>query len=349
MHIGLDIGRQVIKLVGLEKHKSGFKILKTAQRLIPEESRPYDPEKIDSPLRVIAIKELLRQNNIKPKRVKNLTTGISGTNASVKQITTMDMSKEELDSSMNYEARKHIPMDGTDAVIDYQILGPNRSEVDKIDVALIACTKRVLNNHLGMLNDSGMKPGIVDVDPVAVMNAFLSTQSLPEEGVVVVLDIGAVTTSLIVWGSQDLFFTRDLPVGVHDMVKDVSKRKSMDYMTAQSELNKLGVDAFKKEEGSTGMISITDRSALDNFVEDVRRTLRFYAKSSNQSHFTAIYLSGGGSSIVGLCDLIQDRLQLDSTVFNPFSGMDMKEELLEGDPSQYSIAAGLAIRGCSQS
>ena len=75
----------------------------------------------------------------------------------------------------------------------------------------------------------------------------------------------------------------------------------------------------------------------------------YSALMAEKSGYKAIYLSGGGSSIVGLCDLIQDRLQLDSTVFNPFSGMDMKEELLEGDPSQYSIAAGLAIRGCSQS
>ena len=349
MHIGLDIGRQVIKLVSLEKNKSGYKILKTAQRLIPDQNRPYDPEKIDSQIRVIAIKELLRQLGVKPKRVKNLITGISGTNASVKQITTMDMSSEELDSSMNFEARKHIPMDGTDAVIDYQILGPNRSEVDKIDVALIACTKRVLSNHINMLTDSGMKPGVVDVDPVAVMNGFLASQNLPEEGVVVILDIGAVTSSLIVWGVQDMFFTRDLPIGVHDLVKDIAARRSLDYLNAQSELISSGVDAFKKEEESEGIISVTDRSALENFVEDLRRTLRFYAKSSNQSHFTGIYLTGGGSSISGLDELIQERLQLDTTVFDPFSGMDIKKDMIEGSPSQYAIATGLAIRGANSS
>ncbi len=349
MYIGLDIGRQVVKLVALEKIKSGFKVIKTSQRLIPEQNRPYDPEKIDSPMRVIAIKELLRQNGIKPKRLKNLITGISGTNASVKQITTLEMAKNELESSMNFEARKHIPMDGTDAVIDYQILGPNRHEVDKIDVALIACTKRVLSAHLDMVKDSGIKPGIVDVDPVAVMNSFLAAHSLPDEGVVVLLDIGAVTSSLIVWGNQDMFFTRDLPIGIHELVKDISSRKSLDYLTAQSELLSIGVEAFKKTEENTGIISVTERSALENFIEDVRRTLRFYAKSSNQSHFTGIYLSGGGSSISGLDALMQERLQLDTVVFNPFSGMEMKDEILEGDPSQYTIASGLAIRGCNES
>ena len=73
MYIGLDIGRQVVKLVALEKSKTGFKVVKTAQRVIPDQSRPYDPEKIDLPIRVIAIKELLRQNGIKPKRISKKT------------------------------------------------------------------------------------------------------------------------------------------------------------------------------------------------------------------------------------------------------------------------------------
>ena len=258
------------------------------------------------------------------------------------------MAQDELESSMNFEARKHIPMDGTDAIIDYQILGPNRSEVDKIDVALIACTKRVLNNHITMLRDAGMKPGIIDVDPVALMNGFLASQGLPEEGVAVILDIGAVTSSLIVWGLQDMFFTRDLPIGVHDLVKDVSSRRSLDYLAAQSELISSGVDSFKKEEESEGIIAVSDRSALENFIEDVRRTLRFYAKSSNQSHFSGIYITGGGSSILGLDKLIQEKLQLDTSVFDPFSGMDIKDDIVEGNRSQYAIATGLAVRGINK-
>ena len=72
MYIGLDIGRQVVKLVALEKSKTGYKVVKTAQRFIPDQNRPYDPEKVDLPIRVIAIKELLRQNGIKPKRLKKM-------------------------------------------------------------------------------------------------------------------------------------------------------------------------------------------------------------------------------------------------------------------------------------
>ena len=136
MNLGLDIGRQFVKAVLLEKNRGGTKIVNTGIRLVPDQNKSYDPELITKPMWVMAVRELMREMNINPKRVKNLVTSLNGTNVSVKQITTMEMPSDELESAMTFEARKHIPMDGTDAVIDYQIIGSNEQEVDKIDVGL---------------------------------------------------------------------------------------------------------------------------------------------------------------------------------------------------------------------
>ena len=119
----------------MNKTKDGYKLLDAGQRLVPEPNQAFDPDKIDTHHWVMAIKELLKQQNLNPKKIKLIATGISGASASVKQITTMEMPAEELESAMTFEARKHIPMDGTDAVIDYQILGSNEKEWvrDEID------------------------------------------------------------------------------------------------------------------------------------------------------------------------------------------------------------------------
>ncbi len=193
MILGLDIGRQYIKAVVIDKHKSGHKLVNHGIRLVPEPNQTFDPEKITQPHWVMAIRELMKEMKINPKRVKNLVTGLNGSDVSVKQITTMDMPEDELHSSMTFEARKHIPMDGSDAVIDFQIFGSNTKEVDKIDVALVACTKKTSTAHLDLLKEVGFKPGIVDVDPIAVMNSFSYANELPEDGAVVLLDIGSVS------------------------------------------------------------------------------------------------------------------------------------------------------------
>ena len=346
MFVGLDIGRQYVKVVAMNKVKDGFKIIDAGFRLVPDPNQAYDPDKLDTHHWVMAIKELLRQQNLNPKKIKLMATGISGSAASVKQITTMEMPAEELDSAMTFEARKHIPMDGTDAVIDYQILGSNEKEVDKIDIGLVACTKGVLNSHIDLLKESGLKPGVIDVDPIAVTNAFTFVKEMPSDGLAVLLDIGALSSSLVVWGSGQQYFTRELPVGGHQFVQEMIKKNNISYTEAQDLLYKDGVSFIinKNDEKNATGLSVAEKSIYDNLIEDMRRSLRFYAKQTGQSFFLKILLTGGAGSTPGLAELISSKLNIETDILNPFEGLEGAEDITLENPSQYALAMGLCIR-----
>ena len=346
MFLGLDIGRQYVKMVAMNKTKDGYKLIDAGQRLVPDPNQAFDPDKIDTHHWVMAIKELLRQQGLNPKKVKVLATSISGASASVKQITTMEMPAEELASAMTFEARKHIPMDGTDAVIDYQILGSNAKEVDKIDVGLVACTKGVLSAHIDLLKECGFKPGVIDVDPIAVTNTFTFLKDIPEDGLAVLLDIGALSSSLIVWGSGQQYFTRDIPIGGHHFVKEVVERREINYTEAQDLLYRDGVSSILKSESGNedSGLSVADRSVFDNIVEDIRRSLRFYAKQTGQSFFLKIFLTGGAAETPGLTDLISSKLSIDCDTLDPFDGIDGADSISVDNSSQYVLAMGLSLR-----
>ena len=346
MNLGLDIGRQFVKAVLLEKNRGGTKIVNTGIRLVPDQNKTYDPESITKPMWVMAIRELMREMNINPKRVKSLVSSLNGTNVSVKQITTMDMPEDELYSSMTFEARKHIPMDGSDAVIDFQVFGPNPKEVDKIDIGLVACTKKVSNAHLELLKEIGFSPGIIDADPIALSNAFANLSKFPEEGAVVLLDIGSVSSSLVVWGRKDQFFTRDIPIGGYHFVSSLSEKLDMDYVSAEDKMMKDGINSFQnKVDSDLDDISVAEKNVFDNLIEDVRRSLRYYAKTTNQSFFTKIMVSGGGASTHGLKEMIEQKLSLNTELFNPFQSLAGFENIDISNPEQYAISTGLAVRG----
>ena len=74
MNLGLDIGRQFVKAVLLDKNRGGTKIVNTGIRLVPDQNKTYDPESITKPMWVMAVRELMREMNINPKRVKNLVS-----------------------------------------------------------------------------------------------------------------------------------------------------------------------------------------------------------------------------------------------------------------------------------
>ena len=348
MFLGLDIGRQYVKMVTAEKTKDGYRVLDAGSRLVPDANSAFDPEKIDRSHWVMAVRELFKQQSFNPKKAKSLITGIGGSSASIKQITTMEMPSEELESAMTFEARKHIPMDGTDAVIDYQILGSNKQEVDKIDVGLVACTKGTLTNHMDLLKECGLKAGIVDVNPIAMSNAFSFVKNMPEDGLVVMLDIGAVSSGLVVYGINQQFFTRDLPIGSHHFVKEISEKKEIGYTQAQDSLFKEGILASKTQTDDVsqeGSVSLAERTVYDSIVEDVRRSLRFYAKQTGQSFFLKIFLSGGGASTPGLAEFVNQKLNIECAVFDPFENVEGKEKLSISNPSQFTTALGLGIRG----
>jgi len=345
MFLGLDIGRQYVKMVAADQTKDGYKLVDAGSRLVPEPNSAYDPEKIDQAHWVMAVKELFRQQGFNPKKAKSIITGINGSSASIKQITTMEMPSDELESAMTFEARKHIPMDGTDAVIDYQIIGSNKKEVDKIDVGLVACTKGVLNNHLDLLKDCGLKPGIVDVNPIAMSNAFSFIKDVPEDGLVVMLDVGAVSSTLVVYGKGEQFFTRDLPIGGHHFVKELSDKKEVGYIDAQDTLYREGLSASNGSEVEGQGVGIAERTVYDSLIEDMRRSLRFYAKQTGQSFFLKIFLTGGAAGTPGLAQEVNEKLNIECAVFDPFESMVGADDVSISNPSQYTTALGLGIRG----
>ena len=67
MFLGLDIGRQYVKMVSVDKIKDGYKVLDAGSRLVPEPNSAFDPEKIDQTHWVMAVKEL-KTARTKPKK-----------------------------------------------------------------------------------------------------------------------------------------------------------------------------------------------------------------------------------------------------------------------------------------
>ena len=130
----------------------------------------------------------------------------------IREIATLDMPDKELSVSLELEAKKHIPLDGTDPIIDYHHLGVNNKEIDKINVLLTSTTKNIIQEHATMIKNSGFKPNIFDTDPIAISNNYQFNYELPEEGTDVILNIGNSSTNVVVWGKNCPFFSRNIDI-----------------------------------------------------------------------------------------------------------------------------------------
>ena len=91
-------------------------------------------------------------------------------------------------------------------------------------------------------------------------------------------------------------------------------------------------------------LEIAEKTIVNNLIDDIRKSLRYYAKSNNgNANFKRLFISGGFAELEGLKEQIKDELRIESEILNPFNNIssDMRIE----NPSKYSVAVGLALRG----
>ena len=349
MSLGLDIGKHSVKIVELATNNGQVEVKNFGIKPIFEDMNKFNLDKISKSQIEATIQDLINELGINPKRIKKLTSSISGTLVDIREISTLDMPDDELAVSLELEAKKHIPLDGTDAIIDYHHLGVNNKEIDKINILLASTTKNIIKEHADIIKKSGFKPNIFDSDPIAIANTYNYNNELPKEGADVILNIGNSATTLIVWGENCPFFTRTIDLSGNFFTNEIMREFKVDYKTGEDMKFEKGIDVFSDNKEATDEssenigISIEKRTPFNEFSEDIKRTLRFYIKNNSQAFFNKFYITGGSAMLPGLKSFIASTLNVEVEILNPLKNINNNTSI--ENINQFTTAIGLAIRG----
>jgi type IV pilus assembly protein PilM len=342
--IGLDIGSHSIKLVHLKRLHEGFKLLNYEIRPTIPAGVEYIPSDLRKDRFAPVLAEMLKALKINPKKIKHLVSCIGGDDISIKQIKTIFLPDEELESALFFEAKKHLAISGGDMLLDYQVLSVEE-KTNNMNVLLAASTKTMLEDHSQVLTSVGLLPGIVDVEPLAVANCF-ALNSYTEEGVFVILNIGAHRTNMVIYGPKAKFFSRDIGWGGYHFTKDIMKKQDMSFEEADKYKHDNGI-IEKKGAGageSLSLLDISEKTAQEQIALEVKRSLRFYVKEAGNSDFRKILLTGGSAKVKGLPEFIQEQLNIPTEIYDPFTNIEMPEKFKDKQDPQIALALGLAMR-----
>ncbi|MDP2361234.1 MAG: type IV pilus assembly protein PilM [bacterium] len=341
--LGLDIGTHSIKAVLCEFHHKTPRVVKAGVREIRGEA-PYEPKKLRKSETLLTLRELMGDLRINPGKVKSLVTSLGGPATSMKEIVSVRMTEEELASSLIFEARKHLPLDDSDTIIDHQTLGEDPEDPQKTRILLVATTRKMYGWHEGILREAGFKPGVVDLEPLAVLNSFAQNAQLPDQGMLLFLNLGARGTQFIITGRQTKVFYREIPLGGWHLSEDLARQKSLPIEEAEERKRKNGVAAFHGGNGDgSSALALQQRTVLEDFLDEIRRTLRFYAKESGKNDFGKVLLTGGGAAMPGLPELLTEKFNLPVEAWNPLAELEGAENLPLQGP-QFAQCVGLAMR-----
>jgi type IV pilus assembly protein PilM len=343
--LGLDIGSYSVKMVEVDIEEGRRKLKSFSIVDIYGEGEEYDAEGASYSRLSAAVKTCFKQIKVAPKRIKNLNCSLGGTSVAVKQIRSIPLGPEELESSLAFEARKHLPLDDTEAILDFQIVDGG-AEQSFMDILLVATTKKAFDNELKLLGEFGAKPRIIDANCTALVNSYLLTRGKPEtEPALVFLDIGAKSTNLTIFTDKNILFSRDIPIGGYKITEDIKNLRKVEYAEAEDLKKKRGMGALLGEGPEAGpTIRVARRMSVDGLVDEIRRSLRYYTKETGVREFEKILLCGGSANMPNLNSHMAQALDMTVEIYNPFELFTTPPGFAPAMGCQLAIACGSALR-----
>ncbi|MBD3420962.1 MAG: hypothetical protein GF398_12655 [Chitinivibrionales bacterium] len=190
----------------------------------------------------------------------------------------------ELRNALRFVMRKNLPFEVAGSTIDYQIISSPDNKSDKINLLVSVASNTLLHKHVNNFEKAGLKPDIVDLFPVAIINSFWAGLSEQFDAGIAhaVMHIGPSLSTLAFDGVGLPYFTRSI------------------YFDAQALFgNGRSVDESEKSQ------------KLELYAEEIVRSLSFYEKTYKPTHFSSVYLLGEFAHSKELLEYIVDKVGIE--------------------------------------
>lgn len=339
--LGLDISSTAIKLLELGKHGDRYRVESYAVEPLPPnsviEKNISDVEAVGE-----AIKRAVKRSGT---RNKFAAAAVAGSAVITKVISmSATLTEADMEQQIQLEADQYIPYPLEEVNLDFELLGPTENDPERVDVLLAASRSENVDVRVAAIELAGLKPKIIDVEAYAMENAFAMLASqLPEQGIdqtIAVVDVGATMTTLNVMHDMKTIYTREQVFGGKQLTEEIQRRYGLSYEEAGMAKRQGGLpDNYAPE---------VLEPFKDAMAQQVSRSLQFFFSSSQYNSVDHIVLAGGSAMLLGIDELIANKLGVHTSIANPFTNMTLasrvKAQSLSNDAPALMIACGLAMR-----
>ncbi|MDD2689601.1 MAG: type IV pilus assembly protein PilM [Candidatus Omnitrophica bacterium] len=323
--VGLDMGTNAIKIVKLRFFKEGTEL----------SAFEIEPSQLDVASALKRLKNSLGE-------IDGVNLSASGSSTVIRYVEFPRMSSEELKQSLKFEAQKHIPFSIGEVNLDGNILKPDLPD-NKMLVLVAAAKKELVKQRLKLIEDAGMKPNLIDIDSIALMNAFNFNYAQDEtlqHKTVALLNIGGAVTNLDIMEDGIPRLSRDIHIAGNNITNKIKDIFAVDFGTAENlKLNPTSEKANK--------VTVALESVLTNLAAEIRTSFDYY-ESQSASSVAKIFLSGGTSKFNGLKEILTNFLGIEVEHWDPLKQISLPGKLdaqkVKASSGQLAVAVGLALR-----
>lgn len=335
--LGVDIGSRYIKCVEVTRRGRNLAVTAVGKTATPKGA--VQKGSLANPLAVAeALKGLLGELDINSKAT---VLGINSPDVIVRSHRIPAMKDKEIGKALEFEVPElvNFPVDTLrDVSYDFHVLHRDPSETELL---FVACRRTLLDPFLACLKEVGLEVAVVDLQAFNWPRLFSTPQK------VCLVDLGDEQTSVYVELEGVYKVYRILPIGGGHLTQAIMQ--AFGCSTAEARQLKETKDLDFLLTKGTGQASML-RSVFEQFIAGVLQTLDFLRAQERLSHIREVldglYLIGGLAHLKGLQPVLQQEIDLNVAVLNPFENTATAEDVeVPADHASYASALALAIRG----
>ena len=355
--VGLDIDRGSIKAVQVSGAGGGYTLQHVGYHRLPP-GTILDGEVADHDLLAAEIKEFWDSHSFHGKSV---TLGVSNQKVVVRLLDFPRMRPEDLQGAISFEAQDHIPMPLDEAVLDYVVLGPREERSDLDRVLVVAAQREMISRYTSAVRNGGLRPAGVDVKALSLTRSTLPDPFFGDEGAVLLLDVGAEITNLVVADRGSPVLTRFVPVGLGDFVaavmeladlpEDEAERQALDPRVRLGSEQDEETDSDEEENFDPALVYDVRRGlegAAQTLADEVQRSIEHHRSQEAARDVSRVLLSGEAALIPNLDGYLGELLDVPTGRGDPVEKLsanrsNISDEQLRAMEPVLAVAFGLAM------
>ena len=336
--LGVDIGTSSIKVVQLRRER-GRVVLETYGAIA---LGPYGGVEIGRatalPADKIAeaLKDVLREANV---TTVDAAISIPDSSSLISIVRLPAAVEKDLAQVMPIEARKYIPVPITEVQLDWFVVtgGKAAGGDGKIEVLLVAIHNETIEKFRNIALSAALGISFFEIEVFSAVRAALDHGLAP----VAVVDMGAATTKFYVVERGLIRESHIISHGAQDLTLAASRGLSLTVAQAEMGKRKYGLLSAPENTFKQSLeLSLAPLSA------DIARTALAWEQRTNQT-LGALILTGGGATLKGLKDFMQNKVQNELRLADPFGKTQAPaflEAILKDAGPEFTVAVGLALR-----
>ncbi len=341
-YIGVDIGSSSIKIVELKKQNSRLRLVTYGFTENKGEILNSDSNK-----NVGFIAESINEVVSKAKiSGKTAIAALPTFSVFSSIINLSNVNKKEIESAVQWEAKKLIPLPLEEMVLDWKVIkedsqvnGGKKNE-NGLKVLLTGAPKTLVRKYLDIFKEVNLNLLSLETETFSLIRSLMGN----DKTTAMILELGTSTTDISIVKNGIPVINRSIDLGGINITNAISKNLNIGTNRAEQFKYDLGI-SFQSSNNNVVPRIITE--AVDPVVNEVKHLLNLF-QHSNSEKVEKIILSGGSALLPNFSNYLSEILKINVIIGDPWARISYPlelEHLLKELGPKLSVAVGLAMRG----